>query len=459
MIGRCNSLISLRTGGFDAVIGNPPYLNIDDTWGKGDTRLQAIKNQYPHVYNDKTDILFYFIAKAVELSKRKVGFIVSRAFLEAFKADKLRGFLAGKRAVAQIVDFRNFYVFDGVGITTCILQLEKASETPDIDVYKLLAPAIPNQPLENLLKNAVIFEYCKMKKSDLSNKVWTFASPEQTSLNKKVDAGGDPLGKILHIGQGMQTGRNEVFGGHTLSEMHDWNVTRELFHFRAANSDIRRYDIRDRGEVLIFVEDVDKFSQLPSALGVYFQKNAQALKGRAAFKRGDCEWWKYTWPLHREYYSRQRLISPFLASENRFALVDDGRFIGLTDTTVLFDNGQPESLKYLMGLLNSRLLTIRFRTIGKLKSGGIYEYFWNSISKLPIRRIDFSSAIDRAHHKQIVELVDKMRALASNLKKTRVDAERSTLQNAFTATDRRIDALVYELYGLTQKEIDLVEKS
>jgi adenine-specific DNA-methyltransferase len=118
----------MNGGGFDAVIGNPPYLNIDDTWGKGDLRLAAIKASYPLVYNDKTDLLFYFLARAVKLSRGSVSFIVSRAFLEAFKADKLRAYLLGKTSIRQIIDFRNTLIFKGVGITTCIIDLEVAGQ-------------------------------------------------------------------------------------------------------------------------------------------------------------------------------------------------------------------------------------------------------------------------------------------------------------------------------------------
>jgi type I restriction-modification system DNA methylase subunit len=451
----------MKAGGFDAVIGNPPYLNIDDSWGKGNIQLEAIKLQYPHVYNDKSDILFYFIARAYELSKKSVGYIVSRAFLEAFKADKLRGFLAAKRVVSQIVDFRNFYVFEGVGITTCLLLLEKEpfAAKSTLDVYKLVHNKLPSQPLYDLLADIKVFEHYRVSRAALSNDVWTFASPEQSALNSKIDAGGEPLGKILHIGQGMQTGCNEVFGLHTLSEMREWRVHERLYRHRASNSDIQRYDIRDRGEILIYVEEGDAFEKLPERLKRHFENCSDSLKARAAYKRGNCDWWRYTWPLHQEYYSRRRIISPFLATENRFALVEDGRFIGLTDTIVLFENKQPESLKYLLGILNSKLLTVRFRTIGKLKGGGIYEYFWNSVSKLPIRRIDFASTADRTRHDRLVGLVDKMLDLVPKLRTARSESERATLQNAVTATDQQINALVYELYGLTPEEIELVEKN
>jgi type I restriction-modification system DNA methylase subunit len=77
----------LNRGGFDAVIGNPPYLNVDDTWGQNDYRLRYLKNRYAQIYSDKTDILFYFMYKATLLSKDMIGFIVSRAFLECPSGD------------------------------------------------------------------------------------------------------------------------------------------------------------------------------------------------------------------------------------------------------------------------------------------------------------------------------------------------------------------------------------
>ncbi|MCG2660455.1 MAG: restriction endonuclease subunit M, partial [Kiritimatiellae bacterium] len=178
---------------------------------------------------------------------------------------------------------------------------------------------------------------------------------------------------------------------------------------------------------------------------------------RAAYKRGDCEWWKFTWPLHEEHYNRHRIICPYLASSNRFALDTNKEYLSLTDTTVLFENKQQESLLYLLGLLNSRLLTFRFRSIGKLKGGSIYEYFWNSISKLPIRRINFSDPADKARHDKMVALVDHMLDLHKKQATAKTDHERTLLERQISATDREIDLLVYELYGLTASEITIVE--
>lgn len=118
-------------------------------------------------------------------------------------------------------------------------------------------------------------------------------------------------------------------------------------------------------------------------------------------QRGNCEWWKYTWPLHKDRYGGPKILCPYLASDNRFAIDADNEFLSLTDTTVLFPREHSEDFEYFLGLLNSELLEFRFRSIGKLKAGGIIEYFWNSLSKLPIKRIDMRNRSQRALHDEI----------------------------------------------------------
>lgn len=72
---------AIKEGGFDAIVGNPPYFSVEKTWGKGDPRLGYLRSAYGHVYQDRSDILFYFLARAADISKGSSCFIVSRAFL------------------------------------------------------------------------------------------------------------------------------------------------------------------------------------------------------------------------------------------------------------------------------------------------------------------------------------------------------------------------------------------
>jgi len=447
----------MKAGGFDAVIGNPPYLNIDDSWGRGDSRQRYIKRTYADVYNDKTDILFYFLAKAVDISKREVAFIVSRAFLEAYKADKLRGWLASHTDICEIIDFRNYYVFKGVGITTSIVRLSTARPAGDARIYRLRANyANGTDPLAELEKRDS-FEFISVAQSQFGSAPWTFASADVEALNRKIDSKGDPLRRVLQVGQGMQTRRNDVFGELSPKLARKWKLARGQHFLRARNSDIWRYQVRDSGEMLLYLEDFEKFDDLPTGVRTHLQTHQKELKERAAYQRGDCEWWKYTWPLHKERAHRAKLLCPYLATRNRFALDTDQKFLGLTDTTILYDADQPEDMSYLMALLNSRLLSFRFASIGKLKSGGILEYFWNSVSKLPIRRIDFSNKADKDRHDRMVSLVERMLELHNDLAAARTDHSKTNLKRQIDATDAQIDKLVYELYELTPDEIKIVE--
>ncbi|PYJ64959.1 MAG: restriction endonuclease subunit M, partial [Verrucomicrobia bacterium] len=449
----------MKAGGFDAVIGNPPYLNIDDTWGRGDPRQRYIKRTYADVYNDKTDILFYFLMKAVQISKREIGFIVSRAFLEAYKADKLRGWLASHADIRQIIDFRNHYVFKGVGITTSIVHFSKARNTQDATIYRLRGNySNGTGPLAEL-ENRNCFELITAPQSQFGSAPCIFAAADIEALNRKIDSKGDPLRRVLQVGQGMQTGRNDVFGELDPKLARKWRLTQGQYFLRARNSDIWRYHVRDSGEMLLYLEDFESFDDLPEGVRTHLKAHQTGLKGRAAYQRGDCEWWKYTWPLHKERAHRPKLLCPYLATHNRFALDTDQKYLGLTDTTILYDADQPEEMSYLIGLLNSRLLSFRFATIGKLKSGGILEYFWNSVSKLPIRRINFANKPDKDRHDRMVSLVERMLALHKELAEAKTAHDKTNIQRQIDATDAQIDKLVYDLYGLTPDEIKIVEEA
>lgn len=452
-----SEILSSENPGFDVIIGNPPYLNIDDTWGKQDPRLMYLKRAYPFVYNDKTDVLFYFLAKAVQLGRGDIAFIVSRAFLEAYKADKLRGWLASRAGIKRIIDFRNHYVFRQVGITTAIVNLTMKQRRGDAMIYRLNPGSLAPARLDLQLEDRTLFSLVRTKQSAFGSDAWSFSDPKTTAVIKKIDKAGVEVGRLLIVGQGMQTGRNGVFGGRTKAQIVEWGLKKGQYFERARNSDIDQFRITESGEYLLYLEDVKEFEDLPAGLRRFLLSNEKELKERAAFRRGDCDWWRYTWPLHKEHLTRDKLYAPYLAKFNRFALDAQQHVLGLTDTTVLYDSDQEEDLRYILGLLNSRLLTFRFRFIGKLKSGGILEYFWNSVSKLPIRRIDFSDPEEEASHERMTRLVDEAMSLRRKLGTQRTDHESVLIQRQIDAVGQQIDGVVYDLYGLTDEEIRIVE--
>jgi len=125
---------------------------------------------------------------------------------------------------------------------------------------------------------------------------------------------------------------------------------------------------------------------------------------------------------------------------------------------ILSDDVQ-ESPFYVLGFLNSPLLFQHLLKIGTTLRGGYVRFWTQFITKLPIRRIDFDNPEDRAKHDKMVSLVDRMLDLHKKLAAARVPDEKTRIQRQIDTTDKQIDKLVYELYGLTDEEIKIIEES
>ncbi|MBI3882417.1 MAG: hypothetical protein HY301_20455 [Verrucomicrobia bacterium] len=118
------------------------------------------------------------------------------------------------------------------------------------------------------------------------------------------------------------------------------------------------------------------------------------------------------------------------------------------------------SMKYLLAILNSRLISFLYPFVSnKLVAQAFPRLSVGDVKRLPIATVDLKDRSDKARHDKLVLLVDKLLGLMPKLRAAKSASEKATLQNAVTATDQQIDALVYELYSLTHEEIALVERA
>jgi hypothetical protein len=125
----------------------------------------------------------------------------------------------------------------------------------------------------------------------------------------------------------------------------------------------------------------------------------------------------------------------------------------------LFNNQTNLDLKYILGLLNSCLLTTYYRAKSVTNKRSIAQVKKIDLDQLPIRMANLSNVADKSCHDKIVSLVDQMLDLHKRQAAVKTDHERTLLARQISATDREIDRLVYELYGLTEGEIRIVEQS
>ncbi|HEY4490741.1 MAG TPA: TaqI-like C-terminal specificity domain-containing protein, partial [Acidobacteriota bacterium] len=123
----------------------------------------------------------------------------------------------------------------------------------------------------------------------------------------------------------------------------------------------------------------------------------------------------------------------------------------------LFNARNRVSLKFILGVLNSRLLTSYYRAKSLTNRESIAQVKKNDLDELPIPVMNLSNSHERAHHEKMVKLVEQMLVLHEQLVAARTGHEKNVLQRRIGATDQQIDQLVYELYSLTNEEIEIVE--
>ncbi|MEZ4511158.1 MAG: N-6 DNA methylase [Chloroflexota bacterium] len=421
--------------GFTFVIGNPPYLSVDDTWGKNSADAAYLKDAFANVWAGKSDLYYYFIQRGLSLLRLqgKLGIITARYYLEAYYAQKIRELVLQQATIEQIVDFGDYTVFPGIGTKTCIILLQREPDAPHREANVLLSDKAAHRRVD-ILHFLTAFRQTAypFSQANLTGDSWHLYGQTVARLLAAIDQDAQSLGNLVFIGKGMETGRNEVFviDQKTIDQ---YQLEPELIRKNIKNQDIRRYSLAFRGLYLLYPDSIEQLEDYPHT-HAYLERHRAMLEQRAAFQRGNCAWWQFTWPLHKERYHTPKIVTPFIAPENRFVLDQTGEYIGLTDTCAIFPVDNSLDLRYLLALLNSRLLTFRFRYIGKAKDYR-YEYFENGLRKIPIKL-----AADDVRQ-QFVALAQKMLDL-NRLRQLLYDEFREMLQ-ATVHTTRHFDGAYY----------------
>jgi len=461
----------MKRGGFDAIVGNPPYVRQESISNIKD----YLKSHYES-FDGVADLCVYFMEKSMRLLKPDglFSYIVSSSFLRATYGEPLRRCLKKIGTVRQLVDFGGLPVFSGAKDTyVCIPLISKGANgsQPQIAVCK-----VPSLKITNLTPYVAEQKY-SVPDDRFSADAWSLKSDSETAVFDKVMKAGKSLGKYLErkIFYGLKTGLNGAF---VITPQQRDDILKQspasapLIKPYLGGENIRRYCIRDAGKLLIVIPSGrTRTEMLKIKKGGFSEKQArewlrqnhvgianhlasfeEALKKRQ--DQGDY-WWELRSCDYYRYLDAPKIVFPDICKGPRFFLDRNG--IYLANTAYCLGSDSP----YLLGLLNSRLFWFAISNIsipfgiraGEYRYRLIYQY----MKKVPIRVIDFSSPADKIRHDQIVRLVDQMLAAQKHLAAAKSDADKDFYQNKCAGLDRQIDALVYELYGLTTEEIQIVE--
>jgi type II restriction/modification system DNA methylase subunit YeeA len=416
--------------GFDLIIGNPPYFNID-TFGGSSSMLRYLPKKFPQVYMDKSDILFYFLALANKITKGQTAFIISNAMLFSDKAKKLRNYLLEDNSIEKIINFEKYQVFDEANITSMMLFLNKKGLNNHVTQVKNFGDAHYDKSdlVSNINANSGYFDV----RLD-QNSVFALVKNDISSINSKIDSIHHTCGNLFHVGKGMETAANKAFCFASLPSEFDVAFVKK----RMSGEIIEKYNHKAANEYLLFFENVAKFEELPENIQAHLKKNKTILQNRATVKNEGRAWWRYSRPMHKEYYKYAKIWCSYRAKDNIFCLDETPDFIGLTNTTAIFATNANVDIKYALALLNSKTLNFRYKSIGKQTGGGVFEYFENQVSKLPI------PVIDKFLQKPFIDKIDAI-------------LEAKSKGADIAELEREIDDMVYRLYGLTYDEVKTIE--
>jgi len=441
----------MKTGGFDAVVGNPPYIRIQGF--PADQVNYFVKNYQSATGNN--DIYINFVERGFGILRKSgcLGMILPNKFFRTDYGVGLRKLLSAQAAVYKVVDFGAAQVFEATTYT-CLLFLCKEAQSDF---------AFSTSKANELSLKRVRFE--RRPSASLNDDAWTFADRQASQLGEKIRAAGVRLLDIpAEMSRGSSSGDDEVF----MVDADCHGLEKKVLRTPLFASDFGRYHFAPESKwriIFPYVADGDHFrllkasefrQQFPRAFG-HLQQHEGKLRERKQFK----EWFGYSAPRNLELHDCAQIAVPLLANGGAFALVPKatrGTLCPMASGGFTITLGAKCAVKpeFVLGLLNSKLLFWYLRQISNVFRGGWITCTKQYFGELPIRSIDFSKPADKARHDRVVGLVDKLLGLMPKLRQARSESERQTLQNAVTAADQQIDALVYELYGLTEAEIKLV---
>ncbi|MDY0150777.1 MAG: Eco57I restriction-modification methylase domain-containing protein, partial [Candidatus Cloacimonas sp.] len=440
-----SSKIMFGFANFDIVIANPPYIRQEDIPDKAALQQAGYK-----VFNSTSDIYTYFYELAYKmLSPSGVAcYITSNKWMRSKYGTKLRNLLSGQTCIHTLLDFGGYKVFESATVDTNIMLFHKCIPTSK---HKLDYVNIPTDMKPELLSQTIYNSRGSLVQSKLQETGWTLADSAVLKLKEKIEAAGKPLKDWdVNIYYGIKTGCNEAFIIDTATKERlcsEDPKSAEIIKPILRGRDIHRYYYEWAGLWLIATFptlslDIDDYPAIRDYLHRFRVKIEQSGDKGSRKKTGNAWFETQDNIAYYDEFEKEKIIYPIIGTECNFTL--DGNGYYTNDKTFMITGND---LPYLTALLNSSLFNWYFKKVNSQLGANGLEFRKIYVENAPLEVQDTSLA-DRlvANVKNIYSIK------ASN--KEKASFEQESIAVLLKATDE----MVYQLYGLTEEEIMLIEK-
>jgi len=471
----------MERGGFDAVIGNPPYVRSITLKETNLLLWEFCRSQYRAASAREWDIYLVFVEKGLSLLKGngKLGYILPNKFLNSRVGENLRAILSEGKHLEKLVHFGALQIFQGATTYTCLLFLNREGKK-QAKVCRYVGPVNESVTVGSLPEKAPdLWAISEISAKKLAPAPWEFFAPGGVigKLRKWPS-----LESVAQVFQGTGTRADRVYlveyRGREKGLVRVYSPEKETEYIVEPTflkpvlrgRSIGRYEVVD-GRLLLIVpyEVVDGKSVLVSQKKLsdfaprtleYLRECRARLDERENGRFKGENWYCYGRPQNMDRFEvPEKIVLPDVTNKGTCFLDRERRWLLDTAYAIVLKHNESIDLRYILAILNSPLLTYFLKETGTALRGGYFRMKTAYLNPFPIRSINFSDPTDKARHDKMVELVEQMLTLHKQLTAAKTPDDKTRTQRQIDATDYQIDHLVYELYGLTEKEIQIVEEA
>ncbi len=440
-------------GGFDAIVGNPP-------WGAllNKIELQYLRQKNKEIIVRMIDSFMYFVHQGTQRVRRDgyFGMILPDVILYQQDNEKLREYLLSAFKVEKVLNLGD--VFYRVTRPACIVIVQKTQPKRSyVSVGDFSGDKKEAKPAEILNGN----RFSSLLQDDVRKTpgalfltsnlsdyiIWTKVnSIPNLKLEQLADADG--------IQRGVSPDLKEAFLVDSKTAEAEELEVHKLRKTLTGGRQVKRFFINYPDLQLIYTSRTDDFKHLPK-----IRKFIDRFRNRITCKEV-AEGKHSIYSLHRareeRIFTKAQKIVGVITEDEIIVALDDAQTYP-TDGLYLFGVRQGIDAQFVVGVLNSKLFVFLYRLLAIEKGRVLAQVKPTILAQLPIRTIDFSNSADKARHDRMVALVEQMLAVKKQLAAAQSDKDKDFYTNRCDGLDRRIDALVYDLYSLTPAEIKMVE--
>jgi hypothetical protein len=423
--------------GFDVVIGNPPYIRQEEI-----KELKPFLERNYQCYTGVADLFVYFYELGLNLLKPNghLTYISSNKYFRAGYGEKLRQFLTDSTTIYNLIDFGDYPVFEEAIAYPSIITLSKAK--PENNQVQALS--WDEAKKQDIAQFATILEQdgLRILQANLKPDGWRLESSQNFDLLTKLRNIGRPLGEHVNgaLYYGIKTGLNEAFVIDRATRdrlINEHPSSSKVIKPLLRGRDVKRWCVDYQDLYLIFTRrgiNIKNYPAIEKYLSQYRDRLTAGVEGGR--KAGSYEWYEIQDNVaYWQEFEKSKIVWGNLATSPQFALAPVNSYVCAPANLIVSENNN-----YLLAILNSKAAQYVISQNAALRQGGFLEFKPIYVSQVTI------PAATESQRTAIEKLVQK----CLDAKKGDPKADTNELKQA-------INALVYQLYGLTEEEIKIVE--